>query len=79
MMRRRSDYIIVDDGAETRAYRAPVTGASVDPRDRRSAGSHRGEKFDCDDRREQIRRALDRMQATPAEISRIAAAGAKAL
>ena len=59
----RRDYVITDDGPETRAYRVSSTDDNLDGLDRRTL-----------DRRERIRRALDRMQATPAEISRIAEA-----
>jgi len=62
-MRPRSDYLITDDGPETRAYRVPTTDNNLDGHDRHTQ-----------DRRERIRRILDRMQATPAEVSRIAAA-----
>jgi hypothetical protein len=74
IMARRSDYIVVDDGAETRAYRVPSTDASVGAYDRRTAGRHERRTLDGHDRRERIRRALDRMQATPDEIWRIAGA-----
>ena len=76
MMARRSDYIIVDDGADTRAYRLPNTGASLDGDDRRTAGRQDPRTLDGD-RRERIRRALDRMHATPDEIWRIAAAAGR--
>ena len=62
-MRPRSDYLITDDGPEMRAYRVPTTDNNLDGHDRHTQ-----------DRRERIRRILDRMQATPAEVSRIAAA-----
>jgi hypothetical protein len=62
----RRDFVITDDGPETRAYRAPITDDDVDGNERRTLDGH--------DRRERIRRTLDRMQATPAEVSRIAAA-----
>ena len=58
-------YVITDDGPETRAYRVPITD-NLDGRAPRI--------LDGPDRRERIRRTLDRMQATPAEVSRIAAA-----
>ena len=61
-MRPRSDYLITDDGPEMRAYRVPTTDNNLDGHDRHTQ-----------DRRERIRRILDRMQATPAEVSRIAA------
>jgi hypothetical protein len=62
----RDDYVITDDGAETRAYRVPTTDDNRHGRDRRT--------LDGQERRERIRRALDRMQATPAEVARITAA-----
>ena len=76
----RRDYVITDDGAETRAYRVPTNDdpltrferRSVAGGDRRAASDHR--PLDDRDRRERVRRALDRMQARPAAISRIAAA-----
>jgi transcriptional regulator GlxA family with amidase domain len=60
--RPRRDHVITDDGPETRAYRVATTDDSLDGHDRRTPH-----------RRERIRRALDRMQATPAEVSLIAA------
>jgi hypothetical protein len=66
MLRRSSDYVITDDGPETRAYRVPTTDDNLSGHDRRTLDGH--------DRRERIRPTLDRMQATPAEVSRIAAA-----
>ena len=65
-MRPRSDYLITEDGPETRAYRVKITDDNLDGHDRRT--------LDDRDRRERIRRTLDRMQASPAEVSRIAAA-----
>jgi hypothetical protein len=62
----RGDYVITDDGAETRAYRLPTIDDNLHGHDRRT--------LDGQERRERIRRALDRMQATPAEVSRITAA-----
>ena len=59
----RRDYLIADDGAETRAYRVPTTDDNLDGHDRRTL-----------DRRERISRTFDRMQATSAEISLLAAA-----
>jgi hypothetical protein len=75
----RDSYRIVEDGPETHAYRVPVDRRGklgwerrLTPAEAAAHGDNRPE------RRQRARRALDRMEANPAECDRMAREAAEA-
>jgi len=75
----RDSYRIAEDGWETHAYRVPVDRRGKIGWERRlTPAEAAGHGDNGPERRQRTRRALDRMEASPAECDRMAREGAEA-